>query len=699
MLDKVDDTQVDLLVALCDGIIHGTSPDVVRPYLHRDFPVSELQAYLDGYAKPLDFPQFRQFVFDQLEWQATSQIRQLVLLCAVLNLRILSPAITKTTTLITEMTVEEREATLKQWRDSPIELKRKLFRLVNTLTMAAFVKLMTDLHGKAIGYPLTELRAQLEDQEVDYFKYQFVPNPQNSNVEVVVPEDVLVIGSGAGAGVVVDTLAQAGFLTLVLEKGKYFSNEELVMNDNDGTAALYENGGGVMLTSSQMLILAGSTFGGGTTVNWLACIPAPFKVRMEWYKEYGLDWVADERWDQNLKYVWTKMGALTDNIKHSHLNQIALDGAAKLGYKASPVNQNNGGNTLHDCGMCHLGCRFGVKQGSVNCWFRQATDMGLAKFMQQVKVERILHEKGKAYGVLCKDAETGVVFKIVGPKRIVVAGGLLQTPVLLQKLGFKNKHIGKNLKLHPVTVAFGDWGKDVDTEPHKHLIMTSVITEVDDYDGNAHGCKIETMLHAPFIEAVFFPWDGSDKARQNMLKYNHLLTMLLITRDKGSGLVTYDKNKPDVLVVDYEVSKFDREALLEGFLCASDVLYIEGAIEIFSPQLWAPKFTSTKPKHARDINDADYQKWRLEVAAIPFDTYGSPYGSAHQMSSCRATGKGLGLGACDDKNRLYDCKNVVVADASTMPTASGANPMITTMMFARHAALNLVEDLKPKAKI
>ncbi|CAN3356676.1 hypothetical protein DICA0_E30504 [Diutina catenulata] len=698
MFDKVEPEHLDILMALCDGIIHGCSPEVIAPVLHPDFPKERLQEYLDSYKKPSEIARFRDYLGQQLNLQCVSSVQQLVLLCKVLGSRLLSPAITKTTTLITEMSEQEREAVLKDWRDSPLEQKRKLFRVVHSLAMSTFVKMAPELHYSAIGYAGKESRESLEGQSIDPFVYSFVEKPHDSNIELVIPEPVLIVGSGAGAGVVVSTLAEAGVKSVVLEKGQYFKNDEFTMNDEDGTAALYEQGGALLSKSQQILILAGSTFGGGTAVNWSACIPAPFKVRKEWYDDHGLDWVASDEWDRCVDYVWKKMGASTENIKHSVTNTALLEGAEKLGYAHKPVNQNTGGIPLHDCGMCHLGCRFGVKQGSANCFFRPAAEENLVKFMQQVKVEKVLHKHGKAYGVLCTDTATGVVFKITGPQKIVVAGGSLHTPVLLQKSGFANKHIGANLKLHPVTVAFADWGRESNLQPHAKSIMTSVITEVDDFDGKGHGCKIESMLHAPFIESVFFPWDGSDKARINMGKYNNLSIVLLITRDKGAGSVSYDRTN-GALNVEYDVAKFDRDALLEGFLCAADVLYIEGAKEIFSPQSWTPRFASEKPKEQRSITDPDYVKWRAEAAAIPFDTYGSPYGSAHQMSSCRTTGKGSGHGACDQNGRLFECKNVYVADASTMPTASGANPMITTMAFARHIALGLIKDLPTAAKL
>ncbi|EMG50257.1 Fatty alcohol oxidase, partial [Candida maltosa Xu316] len=229
--------------------------------------------------------------------------------------------------------------------------------------------------------------------------------------------------------------------------------------------------------------------------------------------------------------------------------------------------------------------------------------------------------------------------------------------------------------------------------------MTSVCTEVDDLDGKAHGAKIETLLNTPFMHAALLPWTGSDETRRNLLRYNNMVAMLLITRDTSSGSVRADPKKPEALYVDYTVNNFDKNALLQAFLITADMLYIQGAKRILSPQSWVPIFESELPKDQRSITDKDYVDWRAKVAKIPLDTYGTPYGSAHQMSSCRMSGKGPRYGAVDTDGRLFECSNVYVADASVLPTASGANPMISTMTVARHIALGLADSLKDKPKL
>lgn len=697
--DHLQDKHFDEFIAICDGVITPVQPEALRPYVTEDFAKSKLDEYVKNVTKPSETPGFREGLMLAVNSNTTSSIRLFWFLTTALGSRVLSPILTGTTKLVREMNDKEKQELLLSWRNSPFELKNRLFSLVVALTVATFLKIMPELHAEAMGYTKNETRETLhEDYIPDDFEYTMMDPPVDDDVELYLPLfDALIIGSGSGAGVVAHTLANANMKCLVLEKGKYYKNQEFNFDDQSGFAELYDGKGLLSTTNSQSFILAGSTFGGGSTVNWSACIKTPFKVRKEWYDNHGIEWAANESYDADMDYVLKQMGASTECVTHSHSNNVILEGAAKLGYSAKPIDQNNGPHKNHSCGMCHLGCKWGIKQGAANNWFRDAARNG-SKFLDQVSVQKIIRSpKGRAIGVECANERNGKRFVIMGPKKYIVACGSLQTPVLLKKSGFRNLNIGKHLKLHPITTVFGVWDKD--TNPSLNSIMTAVCTEADDLDGQAHGAKIETVLHSPTIEAAFLPWSSSQEIRQDMLKYQGLGAFLVLTRDTLSGKVSYDHKKHDTLVVDYRINKFDRRSMQQAILIASDIIYIEGAKEIIHPYWKVPRFTSNKPKEARSISDQDYQEWRSRCALISLSSFGPTYGSAHQMSTCRMSGKGPNDGACDIKGRLFECDNVYVADASTMPTASGANPMITTMAIARHTALGIVDDLRPKARL
>ena len=697
---SVTDNHLPFFMALADGIVDSVKPEDLEPYVDSSVDRNLLDEYCKTFTKPSEIPEFADVIKQLINDSGYQSIRLFILLLIVFNSRVLSPSLTGSLKLVTEMTPKEKEELLLGWRNSYIKPKRRIFRLVYTLSATTFVRLSNQAHNNLIGFPGKETRQKLhEEQPADDFRYEMMQKPTDDNAELHLPEfDVLIIGSGSGAGVTAHSLSNAGHKCLVLEKGKYFPNSELNFNEKDGFKSLYEKGGGLISSSNEILILAGSTFGGGSTVNWSACLKTPFKVRKEWYDEFNIEWAATEAFDQCLDFVWKLMGATTENIKHSFSNQVLLDGSQKLGHPHRELAQNTGGHPNHSCGFCYLGCKHSVKQGSSEFWFREASLNG-SKFMEEVQVKNILHKDGKATGVLCEDAVSKRRFTISGPKKIVVAGGSLNTPIILQNSGFRNKHIGSNLKLHPVSVMLGDFGTGCVTKPHENSIMTSINTSVEDLDGKGHGVRIETVVHSPMVESYFMPWSSSTNLRRSLSHYNSYVALLLLCRDTSSGKVSPDSKNPDTIVVDYHVNDFDRKALHASLLEASDILYIEGAKEIIHPQNYVPSFRSTKPKEVRSITDDDYVEWRNMISKVKLDTYGTPYGSAHQMGTCRMSGKGPRYGACDPKGRLFECKNIYIADTSAFPTASGSNPMVTVMALAKLVSLGLIDDLKPQIKL
>ncbi|CAH6722829.1 putative long-chain-alcohol oxidase [[Candida] jaroonii] len=694
----VKESDLDAFVALADAMVGEVRPEDIKDDLPANFPMERLEEYCK--LVPSKIPTFRSDVATTVNNAGITASRLFVIINRLLQSRITAPTLTGSMTLVTEMTLEERVSLMNRWKASPIEALRKLHKSFFQATIKTFTTTAGELHNLAMGYPDDEKRASLyENQKIDNFKYKMMDRVTNDSIELHLPNiDAVIIGSGSGSGVVAHTLSNEGYKCLVLEKGKYYTKEEFVFPDAEGMKNLYENQGIVTSASQEIFLLAGATFGGGSTVNWSACIKTPFKVRKEWYDDFGVEFAANEEFDQCLDYVWNKMGAKTIEPEfHSVSNQAIMESAESLGYHAAPVAQNSGDHPNHDCGRCYLGCKYGIKQGSAECWFRDAYENG-CQFLDQVRVNKILHKGGRAYGLECFDQVTNKLFVITGPKKFVVSSGSLNTPLVLQASGFKNRHIGKNLKLHPVVTIMGDYGKDVDVNAFNRPIMTAVSNQVADLDGKAHGPRIETILHTPFVEAVYLPFDDPVQVRKDMLKFNHMAAMLIITRDEGSGSVSFDARQPDKVLVDYNVNKFDTKALLTGLLIASDMLYMHGVKEIIHSQSWTPRFKSNKPKHERKITDKDYAEWRKALEKAGHYKFGAVYGSAHQMSSCRMSGKGPKYGAVDLKGKLFECDNVYVADTSTFPTASGANPMITCMAMCRHIALDIVKDLKHKPK-
>ncbi|WP_186831725.1 GMC family oxidoreductase N-terminal domain-containing protein [Streptomyces sp. ISID311] len=88
--------------------------------------------------------------------------------------------------------------------------------------------------------------------------------------------DVIVIGSGAGGSVVAARLAGSGRRVLIVERGGYRNEPDFPQLESVAGRNLYLGGGYSWSKDASIGALAGSTVGGGTTINSMACLaPAP----------------------------------------------------------------------------------------------------------------------------------------------------------------------------------------------------------------------------------------------------------------------------------------------------------------------------------------------------------------------------------------------------------------------------------------
>src|SRR5207302_452042 len=101
--------------------------------------------------------------------------------------------------------------------------------------------------------------------------------------------DAVVIGSGAGGGVVAGELAMAGKSVIVLEKGGYNNEADFTLQEAEAMPELYLKRGALTSKDLGIIVLAGSTLGGGTTVNWMASFRMPPDILEEWAQVSGLE--------------------------------------------------------------------------------------------------------------------------------------------------------------------------------------------------------------------------------------------------------------------------------------------------------------------------------------------------------------------------------------------------------------------------
>ncbi|KAI8086177.1 uncharacterized protein BX664DRAFT_374273 [Halteromyces radiatus] len=585
-----------------------------------------------------------------------------------------------------ELTRAQREQALLRWKASPILRVRQFYRMINVLT--TFVNFShSDILRASTGYPYPLHTPPAPSKPVvDVYGRSTEPYKMLGFYEANDLQsyrfDAIIVGSGGGGGVIAAQIAAAGKSVLVLEKGKYYLNEEFGPDEATGLSKTYEASGFLVSKEGTCLLLAGSTWGGGTTINWGATLDPPQSLLDEW-SEFTGGGFDPEVFKQDLATVRERIGASTVNVEYSNPNKIIQEGCKKLGLPEYRCGINSRG-IPHDCKLCFVGCRDGIKQGTANSWLRDAEADG-ARFMDQTEVTKVLIQNGKAIGVECLvKGSTKFTFK---SKLVVVAGGSLHTPNILRRSGLRNRHIGRNLRLHLSTVVMGYY--DTPQDPFEGNILTTVSNVPNNDSSDHHGAKVEVPSLLPALNSVLHPWRGCLHFKQTMAKYHRAAPMLILGNDRDS--VNSVTEQDGHVSVSTHLSKHDEQSLINGVIRAYRILAVTGARELHHSQYVVEPFIFDKGVTGVDaVKDPKFLAWldRVRQGGIPDVTL-----TAHQMGSCRM-GKDAQSSVCQPTGETWEIENLYVGDSSLFVTSSGVNPMLTVETLAYGVGRHIVKRLQ-----
>ncbi|EPS25096.1 hypothetical protein PDE_00027 [Penicillium oxalicum 114-2] len=623
------------------------------------------------------------------------------LIMNALNTRAGSLVLTGSTTPIHQQPIAVREKVFRGWETSRLPPLRAVYRGLTAIVKKSWV-MASPTMNQVLGFP----RVPVHGKPTDGFPYNFLQFPPGSQPETL-DVDVVIVGSGCGGAVTAKNLAEAGLRVLVVEKSYFYSSKAFPMNPNEAYINMYENAGATASEDGTVAILAGSTWGGGGTINWSAALQTQAYVRQEW-ADMGLRFFTSLEFQRSLDRVCDRMGVNTEHIEHNRQNNVILEGARKLGYAAKPVPQNTG-NSEHYCGYCTLGCHSAGKKGPTESFLLDAAKAG-AIFVEGFKADKVRfdkktrHGKRVAVGVegiwTSRDSYLGLTGEgavqrklIINAKKVVVSSGTLNSPLLLLRSGIKNSHIGKNLHLHPVIGAGAVFDESI--RPWEGGALTTVVNEFEDLDGHGHGVKLECAAMMPSLYIPLFPWrDGLDfKLWAADMRCS--TSFITLTKDRDGGRVFPDPvdGRPRV---DYTVSAFDRRHIVEGIIAAAKIAYIMGAKEFRTSYRDIQPFVrldASNPDAPEGTNDAALQSWIAELRRkSPLEPERGLFASAHQMGTCRM-GKSPKHGVVDPQCQVWGTDGLYVVDASVFPSASGVNPMVTNMAIADWASRTLARSM------
>ena len=526
---------------------------------------------------------------------------------------------------------------------------------------------------RKLGFSITALfglsTARSLSGEGSVYKYLDYPVYKNSKIkkrENSIPKnlEVAVIGSGAGGGIAANLLNQK-YEVGIFDKG-HFPNGE-TNNETFGYHNFYETNAIQQTRGYKVQLLAGMGIGGGTSINWTTSLRTPDNILSEWDAlTQQNNYFNSDSFNKSLDYICQNLNVDETNNKIPQKEIKLAQGLElnKTSYKIIPRNTKN--NDCLESGFSTFGHSDDTINSSYKSWFSK-DKFNEDNIYSNTQVKSLAISNGKATHV---NVEHNGQSYSVAVEKVILASGSLNTPKILLNSGYKNKHLGQHLKLHPVS---GVAGKFSALQNPWAGSMQGIYSDDNLFRKDNYGYLLEGLPMHPSLFFPFFP-NNQDNFADFISSYNYWSGSIVLTSDTSSGSII---NKNPQHLWKYNLNNFDHGNLLHGIENLVKANFLAGAEEIM---------VATSPTmHWKRESNEDIESFIGKVRKVRNEPFRILLGSAHQMGTARIH-PNPSEGVVDLNGKVHGLENVYITDSSTFPRCSGVNPMITIQAMSHFLA-------------
>ncbi|MBB99435.1 MAG: 2-keto-gluconate dehydrogenase [Rhodobacteraceae bacterium] len=495
---------------------------------------------------------------------------------------------------------------------------------------------------------------------------------------------VVVIGTGAGGGVLANELAQKGVSVVALEAGGRYLPEDYVNDEWEsfGQLAWLDK-----RTTSGDWRVARDFSGlpawivkavGGTTTHWagasLRFQPHEFKTKTTYGNVQGanlLDWPIDlaemEPWYEKAE---AKLGVTRTGdragLPGNNNFKVLEAGAKALGYKEvhtgrMAINSADYDDRLacQQTGFCFQGCKWGAKWSAAYTDIPRGEATGNLEVRERAHVLKIEHDaSGKVTGVLYADKDGN---QHLQKARIVcVAGNSIESPRLLLNsasamfpdgLANSSGQVGRNYMRHMTGSVYAVFDKPV--RMWRGTTMAGIVQDEARHDpsrGFVGGYELETLaLGLPFMAAFLDPGGWGREFTTALDSYENMAGMWIVGED-----MPQETNRITL----------NHDALDQYGLPAPNVHFDDHPNDV------------AMRAHAYRQGIAIYE---AVGATRTFPT--PPYPSTHNLGTNRMS-ENPRDGVVNRWGQTHDIANLFVSDGSQFTTGAAENPTLTIVALA-----------------
>ncbi|HEY2771686.1 MAG TPA: GMC family oxidoreductase [Solirubrobacteraceae bacterium] len=474
--------------------------------------------------------------------------------------------------------------------------------------------------------------------------------------------DAVVVGSGAGGGLIAGELADAGRSVLLLEAGPHKTAADYMRWEARATHEMWWPL--AFAEPSQpdeppMPLFRGRCVGGTTSINTKVAL-RPFDHDYEkWHAAAGLvndrgePFGADDL-SPHLERVERRLGVRERSDWQTCIHTVE-PGFAAMRAELEPVMSYTDANCMR-CGSCLQGCPTNAGKSTLNTYIHPPwADGRLALRAGCAATRVVIADTGsgpEATGVEYVDPDGQSVR--VDADAVVVACGAAATPGLLIRSGMQaitspsSGLIGRNLGFHVARLVQGLFDEIQDAHM-VYPISAHCMQFARDEDG---GFVVEaSTIQDPigFATALSdeqgIPLWG-DELVELMRKYRYFTGLLTLVNDENTGTAWVDETGRDRFSIDFNAR--ERERIDASLQFARGVLEAAGARRV------------------------------LQTGVL----------STHLQGSCRM-GSDPARSVVDGHAESHDVRRLFVGDGSVIPRTLSVNPSLTIMAMADRLAAYL----------
>ncbi|AWI54338.1 GMC family oxidoreductase [Aquabacterium olei] len=500
--------------------------------------------------------------------------------------------------------------------------------------------------------------------------------------------DVVIVGSGAGAGITAELLVKAGLDVVLVEEGPLRTSSDFRQKESEAYATLYQDSAGRRTADGAITILQGRCVGGTTVINWTSSFRTPAQTLAYWQSEFGLQDFTEEALAPWFKQAETRLNMTPWEVPANPNNELLRTGARKLGIQADVIPRNVKG--CWNLGSCGMGCPTNAKQSMLVTTLPTALERG-ARLFHQTRAEGFELEGDKVKALLCapiriNGQKVSDQLMRVTARHYVVSGGAINSPALLKRSKVPDPHglLGTRTFLHPVAFSSAvfdqrieGWAGAPQSIYSDHFVHNAPL------DGPM-GYKLEATPMQPGLTSVLLGGHGHLLA-ERFAQYPNTQMMLALLRDgfhpESVGGTVY-LNVDGSPLLHYSLTDYVLEGFRRALASMAEVQFAAGARKVL-------------PLHEQGQHYTSWAEAKAAIAAFDMKPYLVGAGSAHVMGGCRMGGSEK-QGVVRPDGVHWQLANLSVHDGSLFPTSIGANPQLSIYGTVNRMATQLARRLSGK---